>query len=151
MTTTSFVRAASEAADRQVAPVRRWASRTGALALVGIGVAHTVVNARGFAAERGGSWLVFMIFAPGVSLLAFAIAVAAWRYGSRVRSGAAAAAYRTVVAVGAVLLCLTAVSVLRSHPGLVWVPLGPGPWSVIGGLALTIAAAAPATVRPTTR
>jgi hypothetical protein len=125
---------------RTVPPVRRWASRVGAVALVGIGVAHTVVNTRGYAAHPDGSLPAFLLLVPGVSLLAFAIAVAAWRYGSRVTAGAA---IRTVVAVGAVLLCLTAVTVLRGHPALVWVPLGPGPWSVVGGLALAVAAVAP--------
>ncbi|HEY3506240.1 MAG TPA: hypothetical protein VGN37_26060 [Actinocatenispora sp.] len=131
------------ASTHRTPPVRRWASRVGALALVGIGVAHTVVNTRGYLAEHGSSLPVFLLLAPGVSVLAFALAAAAWRYGSRPTG----AATRTVVAVGAVLLCLTAATVLHGHPTLVWVPLGPGPWSVVGGLALTIAAIAPGYAR----
>jgi hypothetical protein len=125
----------------RVDTVRRWASRVGAVALVGIGIAHTAVNGYAYLKHGDGSLPLFLVFGLGVSVLAFALAAVAWRYGRRDRQAGTGA--RIVVAVAAVLLCLTAVSVLRSHPSLVWVPLGPGPWSVLGGPALVLAACCP--------
>ncbi|GIL27140.1 hypothetical protein [Actinocatenispora comari] len=125
----------------RVDTVRRWASRVGAVALVGIGIAHTAVNGYAYLKHGDGSLPLFLVFGLGVSVLAFALAAVAWRYGRRDRHAGTGA--RIVVAVAAALLCLTAVSVLRSHPSLVWVPLGPGPWSVLGGPALVLAACLP--------
>lgn len=127
----------------RVATVRRWASRIGAVALVGIGIAHTVVNGYSYLKHGDGSLPLFLAFGLGVSVLAFVLATVAWRYGSRDPRVGTGAGARILVAVAAVLLCLTAFQVLRNNPSVVWVPLGPGPWSVLGGPALVLAACCP--------
>lgn len=104
------------------------------MALFGIGIAHAVVNARGFAQDHQTSWLIFLLLGPGIGVLAIGIGVVAWRFGGR--TGPVA---RIVVTIGAVLLCVTAFNVLRSNPAVAWIPLGPGPWAIIGGPALLVA------------
>ncbi|MFD6176264.1 MULTISPECIES: hypothetical protein [unclassified Isoptericola] len=118
---------------------RRVAGGVGALALVGLGIAHTVTNAAGFAADPEGSWPLFLIFGAGLSVLLWALAVVAWRYSRR---GAGPVA-RVVVLVAGVLCCALAANVLRVHPELVLSPAGPGPWSLVAGPALLVAAALP--------
>ncbi|MFE5291116.1 hypothetical protein ACFQ8T_02950 [Isoptericola sp. NPDC056618] len=118
---------------------RRIAGGVGTLALVGLGVAHTVTNALGLASDREASWPLFLIFGTGLSLVLWAIAAVAWRY-SRRGSGRVA---RAVVLVAGVLCCALAVNVLRVHPEVVLSPAGPGPWSLVAGPALCVAAALP--------
>ena len=118
---------------------RRIAGGVGALALVGLGVAHTATNAVGFASDPEASWPVFLIFGTGVSLVLWVIAVVSWRYSRR---GAGRVA-RAVVLVAGVLCCALAVNVLRVHPEVVLSPAGPGPWSLVAGPALLAAAALP--------
>lgn len=115
---------------------RRLSGGVGSLALVGMGVAHTLTNAVGFAKDPDASWPLFLIFGVGVSLALWVIAVVAWRYS---RHGVGRAK-RVIVAVAGVLLCLMAVNVLRVHPEIIISPAGPGPWSLIGGPALLTAA-----------
>lgn len=118
---------------------RRITGGVGALALVGLGVAHTVTNAVGLAADPEGSLPLFLIFGTGLSLVLWAIAVVAWRY-SRRGSGRGG---RVVVLVGGVLCCALAVNVLRLHPEVALSPAGPGPWSLVAGPALLAAAVLP--------
>ncbi|GAB3084090.1 hypothetical protein [Isoptericola nanjingensis] len=118
---------------------RRIAGGVGALALAGLGVAHTVTNAVGFAADPEASWPLFLIFGAGLSLALWAIAAVAWRYSRR---GAGRGA-RVVVLVAGVLCGALAVNVLRVHPEVVLSPAGPGPWSLVAGPALLVAAALP--------
>ncbi|MFF2452023.1 hypothetical protein [Isoptericola sp. NPDC058082] len=118
---------------------RRIAGGVGALALVGLGVAHTVTNAVGFASDPEASWPLFLIFGTGVSLVLWVIAVVSWRY-SRRRAGRVA---RAVVLVAGVLCCVLAVNVLRVHPEVALSPAGPGPWSLVAGPSLLVAAALP--------
>ncbi|BCJ38836.1 hypothetical protein Athai_63390 [Actinocatenispora thailandica] len=128
---------------RRVAAVRRWASRIGAVALVGIGIAHTAVNGYSYLTHRDGTLALFLAFGLGVSVLAFALAAVAWRYGRPAGQPGTGTAARILVAVAAVLLCITAAQVLRNDPSVVWLPLGPGPWSVLGGPVLVLAACCP--------
>ncbi|PRB15234.1 hypothetical protein [Microbacterium sp. MYb62] len=118
---------------------RRAAGGIGALALVGLGVAHTATNAVGFATDPDASWPLFLIFGVGVSILLGAIAVVAWRFsrhgGGRIR--------RVAIAVVGFLCCLMAINVLRVHPEIVLSPAGPGPWTLVGGPALLTAAILP--------
>ncbi len=116
--------------------------RIGSLALLGMGIAHTVVNTRGFA-DEGGSWLGFLILVPGLSALLVAIGVIAWRYSSDPASRAA----RAVIGLGGLLCGALMGNVLLVHPQIIWVPAGPGPWAVIGGPTRLIAALLPAARR----
>ncbi|RXZ47592.1 hypothetical protein ESP57_13690 [Agromyces fucosus] len=122
---------------------RRLLGAIGTLALIGLGAAHTITNAVGFAADPDASWPLFLAFGVGVSLVLWAIAVIAWR-SSRRRVGRVT---RVVIAVVGVLLCLMAVNVLRVHPEIIFSPAGPGLWSLIGGPALLAAALLPVRVR----
>ena len=118
---------------------RRAAGAIGALALLGLGVAHTVTNAVGFAAEAAPSWPLFLIFGIGVSLVLWVIAVIAWRFSRRGNGRVA----RVVIAVVGALCCLMAFNVLRVHPEIILLPAGPGPWTLIGGPALLTVAILP--------
>ena len=122
---------------------RRLLGAIGALALIGLGAAHTITNAGGFAADPDASWPLFLIFGVGVSLVLWAIAVIAWRYSRR----GVGRVTRVIIAVVGVLLCLMAVNVLRVHPDIVLSPAGPGLWSLIGGPALLATALLPVRVR----
>lgn len=122
---------------------RRLLGAIGALALVGLGAAHTVTNAGGFAADPDASWPLFLIFGVGVSLVLWVIAVVAWRYSRR----GIGRVTRVIIAVVGVLLCLMAVNVLRVHPEIILSPAGPGLWSLIGGPALLAAALLPVRVK----
>lgn len=118
---------------------RRAAGAIGALALLGLGAAHTVTNAIGFAAEVEPSWPLFLIFGIGVSLVLWTIAVIAWRFSRRGNGRVA----RVVIAAVGVLCCLMAFNVLRVHPEIILSPAGPGPWTLVGGPALLTAAILP--------
>lgn len=113
----------------RLARTRWWAGRIGGLALIGLGTAHTVTNAIGFAAQPGGSWPLFLLFGPGLGVLLAAIGVLAWRQSTRSTVG-----WPVRVALGlAALFCgVAVVNVLRTHPEFIWVPAGPGPWSALG-------------------
>ncbi|MFJ2502524.1 hypothetical protein [Microbacterium sp. NPDC087592] len=111
----------------------------GALALVGLGVAHTATNAVGFAEETDASWPMFLIFGVGVSLVLWAVAVIAWRFSHR-GSGRVS---RVLIAVVGVLCGLMAFNVLRVHPEIILSPAGPGPWTLVGGPALLLSALLP--------
>ncbi|MFB9308336.1 hypothetical protein BJY17_002196 [Agromyces hippuratus] len=122
---------------------RRLLGAIGALALVGLGAAHTVTNAGGFATDPDASWPLFLVFGVGISLVLWAIAVIAWRYSRR----GVGRVTRVIIVVVGVLLCLMAVNVLRVHPEIILSPAGPGLWSLIGGPALLAAALLPGRVR----
>ncbi len=122
---------------------RRLLGAIGALALIGLGAAHTITNAGGFAADPDASWPLFLIFGVGVSLVLWAIAVIVWRYSRR---GVGRVA-RVMIAVVGVLLCLMAANVLRVHPEIILSPTGPGLWSLIGGPVLLAAALLPVRVK----
>lgn len=118
---------------------RRLAGGIGALALIGLAVAHTATNAGGFATDDDASWPLFLAFGVGLSLAIVAIAVVAWRYSRRGvgRFG------RVVTVVAGVLCCAMAANVFRLHPEIILSPAGPGPWTLIGGPALLTAALLP--------
>jgi hypothetical protein len=122
---------------------RRVAGGIGALALVGLGVAHTATNAVGFGADPDASWPLFLAFGVGISLVLWALAAVAWRYALR---GAGRVA-RVVTLVAGILCCALAINVLRVHPELVLSPAGPGLWTLIGGPALLVGAVLPRTPR----
>lgn len=122
---------------------RRLLGAIGALALIGLGAAHTITNAGGFAADPDASWPLFLAFGVGVSLVLWALAVIAWRYSRR----GVGRVTRVIIAVVGVLLCLMAVNVLRVHPEIILSPAGPGLWSLIGGPTLLATALLPARVR----
>lgn len=118
----------------------RWAGLIGSLALVGLSIAHLVVNSIGFAADSSAGWPLFLLFGVGVSLLAAGLAVLTWRYAVQ---GRGRNAVRLVVALAGIICCYTVVSVLQRHPEIILVPAGPGPWSLIGGPALLLTALLP--------
>ncbi|SIN89378.1 hypothetical protein SAMN05443544_1674 [Agromyces cerinus subsp. cerinus] len=122
---------------------RRLLGAIGALALIGLGAAHTITNAGGFAADPDASWPLFLIFGVGVSLVLWVIAVIVWRFSRR----GVGRVMRVIIAVVGVLLCLMAANVLRVHPEIILSPAGPGLWSLIGGPALLTAALLPVRVR----
>ena len=123
-----------------MARTRRWAARIGALALIGLGAAHTITNAIGFAGQPGGSWPTFLIFGPGLGILLGAIGVVSWRQSNREVIGWSV---RVVLALAGLFCLVTAVNVLRLHPEVIWLPGGPGPWATVGAPALLIAALLP--------
>lgn len=118
---------------------RRVAGGIGALALAGLGVAHTATNAVGFAGETDASWPMFLIFGVGVSLVLWAVAVIAWRFSHR-GSGRVS---RVLIAAVGVLCGLMAFNVLRVHPEIILSPAGPGLWTLVGGPALLLSALLP--------
>lgn len=118
---------------------RRISGGIGALALAGLGVAHTATNAVGFAADADASWPMFLIFGVGVSLVLWAVAVVAWLFSRR----GGGRVGRVIIAVVGALCCLMAFNVLRVHPEIVLSPAGPGPWTLVGGPALLLAALLP--------
>lgn len=118
---------------------RRISGGIGALALAGLGVAHTATNAVGFAEETDASWPMFLIFGVGVSLVLWAVAVIAWRFSHR-GSGRVS---RVLIAVVGVLCGLMVFNVLRVHPEIILSPAGPGPWTLVGGPALLLSALLP--------
>ncbi|MFE6734355.1 hypothetical protein [Microbacterium sp. NPDC057650] len=126
---------------------RRVAGGISALALTGLGVAHTATNAVGFAADTDASWSLFLVFGVGISVVLWAFAVVVWRYARR---GAGPGA-RVVVLAAGILCCALALIVLRGHPELALIPAGPGPWALIGGPALLVTAALPPRKRPSGR
>lgn len=133
---------ASPAPD-QTPRFQLWASRIGSLALVGLASAHAITNARGFAGGDLVDWLLFLVFALGLSAVLATIAVITWRYPRHRLGGRAARVitWRRVIILFAAGFCLVAiVNVLRLHPQVIWNPAGPGPWVVIGSPALWIAA-----------
>lgn len=126
--------------SRTTAPLRWWAARIGAVALIGLGTAHTVTNAIGFAAQPGASWPVFLLLGPGLGLLLAGIGILAWRQSRRTTVGWPV---RVVLALTALFCLVAVVNVLRLHPEAIWIPTGPGPWSVVATPALVVTALLP--------
>lgn len=118
----------------------RWTGLIGSLALVGLSIAHLIVNSIGFAADPSSGWPLFLLFGVGVSSLAAGLAVLTWRYAVQGRGRSAA---RVVVGLAGIICCYTVVTVLQSHPEIILVPAGPGPWSLVGGPALLLTALLP--------
>lgn len=118
----------------------RWSGAIGSLALVGLSIAHLVVNSIGFTGDRDAGWPLFLVFGIGVSLLAAVLAVLTWSSAVRGRGGTRV---RILVGLAGALCCTTVVTVLQRHPEIILVPAGPGPWSLIGGPALLLAALLP--------
>lgn len=65
-------------------------------------------NAVGFAADADASWLLFLTFGLGVSLVLWAIAMVAWLYARR----GAGRVGRSVTLVAGILCCALAANVL---------------------------------------
>ena len=122
----------------------RWSGRIGSLALVGLSVAHLIVNSIGFAGDPDTGWPLFLLFGIGVSVLAAGLAMLTWRYAvqGHGRNGA-----RAIVALAGIICCYNVVTVLRLHPEIILVPAGPGPWSLIAGPALLLTALLPRKTR----
>ncbi|WP_139416872.1 hypothetical protein [Agromyces laixinhei] len=124
-----------------VAGLRRQAGTVGAVALFGVGVVHTVTNTVAFAlAGWDGSWPLFLLFNPGLSAVLIAIAVVVWRDVRQCRPRWPA---RVVMGPGALFCTVKLINVLRVDPAAIWIPIGPGPWVLVGAPAL-LAAALPA-------
>lgn len=125
-------------------PVRRWAGTIGAAMAAGLGVAHLAVNTIGFAEaapdERSIRGYLLVVVLP--SVLAWAIAVVAWVLRRPGRPGHRQLALRIATGVGGILMCALAARVGLTRPAQLFLPMGPGLWTVIGGPALVVAALA---------
>lgn len=132
--------AAANSARTRPSRALRWSGGIGSLALVGLSVAHLVVNSISFAGDPDAGWPLFLVFGIGVAILAAVLAVLTWSYAVRGRGGTLV---RVIVGLAGVICCYNVVTVLQRHPEIILVPAGPGPWSLIGGPALLLAALLP--------
>lgn len=121
--------------------LRRRASQVGGIAMIGVGIVHTVTNSVAFALSGAdGSWPMFLLFNPGLSAVIITIGVVTWR---QARPGSGRWPARVVIGVGAAFCMWTLVNVLSHDARLVWVPIGPGPWVLVGTPALLLSALLP--------
>lgn len=126
----------------KLARLRRLAGRVGAGALFGVGVVHTLTNTIAFGlAGWEGSWLLFLLFNPGLSTVLIVIASVTWRDVHQRRGSVPA---RVAIGVGALFCTVTLLNVLRIDPATIWIPIGPGPWVLVGAPALLAATVLPA-------
>lgn len=142
--TSTPTRSPADAPAGQPSRLLPWTGRIGGLALAGLGIAHILVNGSAFARDPGDSWHLFLVFGIGVGLLAVALAVVTWRYAVRGRGGLVA---RVLVGLAGILCCHTLITVLRLHPEVLFVPAGPGPWSLIAGPTLIVVTLLPRKTR----
>lgn len=129
------------------APARTWPGTSACVAACALGAAHFIVNSAGFFADAGhaaGDYLFYLVYVVGISLLCVGFGLAALglyrRWNERIPRGVV----RGITWVGCILITLLALLTIFqtvSSGELRYLTFaGPGPWSIIAGPLLGLAA-----------